>query len=448
MDATFAISRNGFTFRDGQLYVDVDGHLHTREDAANLYVLLISAPAAPPAKPGKESKKAAHADREAHFYTAQLVHYGFKPLKTREPAKKRLLAAFGGPNGKTLEVPEAILELEETLSREWHERSSKSTANKEIAHKSKKRKIEATNLKEDEGPGPRTTAKAAALKTKTLPQIRKAIATLSEENARKILTKLLDELPAVQTVLSAELTSLSTKNTVPSGKRTTKASSSSSKKATPLDPAEWTGIYKITAAELEEQWPDVTEAMTLEIYPSSTSAHIWASFDFGIIAGVMRSTEPPPDSLKVGIPFQWRGRETGENAMTFDKSNRGDLAFLGGGKVEGSMDGHTYCGMFRFSGVLQTRGGKVVPGKLEKRQHQEVKKWKEEWRSINGINYEVENTSRWGRWGGEEKQESAFESDTTVGHHRRDQDRDENHSYGGSEDEDESEYHSDDDGVW
>ena len=59
----------------------------------------------------------------AHFFTAQMAHYGLKPLKTKEPAKKKLLAAFAsaGGDGKNLSIPVAILELENALKKEWHE---------------------------------------------------------------------------------------------------------------------------------------------------------------------------------------------------------------------------------------------------------------------------------------------------------------------------------------
>jgi hypothetical protein len=45
-------------------------------------------------------------------YTAQFLHYGLKPLKMWEPAKKRLLAAYAR-GGEVLKVPERILRLEE-----------------------------------------------------------------------------------------------------------------------------------------------------------------------------------------------------------------------------------------------------------------------------------------------------------------------------------------------
>ena len=100
----------------------------------------------PPAltKAGKVAKrqpKDTHKDEEAHFYAAQLVHYGLKPLKTREPAKKRLLAAFGGAGGKTLEVPKAVLELEVALRKEWKELDAKMEERRELIRAQEKEQM-------------------------------------------------------------------------------------------------------------------------------------------------------------------------------------------------------------------------------------------------------------------------------------------------------------------
>lgn len=62
-----------------------------------------------------------HKDETGGFYSAQLIHYGLKPLKTKAPAKKALLAAFTkGENGKMeLKVPERIEKLRDELREEY-----------------------------------------------------------------------------------------------------------------------------------------------------------------------------------------------------------------------------------------------------------------------------------------------------------------------------------------
>ncbi|KAL1740713.1 hypothetical protein HDZ31DRAFT_67668, partial [Schizophyllum fasciatum] len=98
-------SRDGF-FHDGhKFYVLVDNkHEHTRCDATTLYGLLTTP---------------TNRDRPAHFYTAQMMHYGMQPpMKTRDPAKRKLLAAFAVNEG-TIHVPANVLKLEKELEKEY-----------------------------------------------------------------------------------------------------------------------------------------------------------------------------------------------------------------------------------------------------------------------------------------------------------------------------------------
>ena len=102
-------------------YVKVESrgifHQHPRADSSHLYALLTyEAPTGPVfTKKGTVAKRQPppHKDETEHFYCAQLIHYGLKPLKTKVPAKKALLAAFG--DGRTLTVPAHILVLQEQL---------------------------------------------------------------------------------------------------------------------------------------------------------------------------------------------------------------------------------------------------------------------------------------------------------------------------------------------
>ncbi|OQE46645.1 hypothetical protein PENCOP_c001G08866 [Penicillium coprophilum] len=55
-------------------------------------------------------------DNPAHWYEAQLLHFGLPPTKSKATAKMRLMDAF---QDGTLDVPEGILRIEETLSRNW-----------------------------------------------------------------------------------------------------------------------------------------------------------------------------------------------------------------------------------------------------------------------------------------------------------------------------------------
>lgn len=112
---------NVFFYTFSGLYVEVsDGgayskHRHARADPSTLYNLLTYEDRGPVlTKKGVPAKRQpVHKDETVHFYCAQLLHYGLKPLKTKPAAKKHLLAAFG-PD-QTLGVPEHIIQLEKDL---------------------------------------------------------------------------------------------------------------------------------------------------------------------------------------------------------------------------------------------------------------------------------------------------------------------------------------------
>lgn len=126
------VSQDGF-FHDGsEFYVEVEApkHRYSREESSRLYTLLTYTEPPPVlTKKGTVAKRQPppHKDPAAGFYTAQLLHYGLKPLKTKGPAKKALLAAFSA--GKSLQVPQKILELEGVLEARY------SVANKEAKEK-------------------------------------------------------------------------------------------------------------------------------------------------------------------------------------------------------------------------------------------------------------------------------------------------------------------------
>ncbi|KAH9482262.1 hypothetical protein JR316_0004360 [Psilocybe cubensis] len=235
------------------------------------------------------------------------------------------------------------------------------------------------------------------------------IASLSADQARTLLISLWERMPAVENVLDAELCAM-------------KAGSSKVTDST-VDPSTWTGMYDVEApmivSEQDYHWSGVS---TLEIYPSSTSAHLWASFEFGVLKGVMRSLHPVPKYLNSEIFFEYRGYEAGEDTMTFSDDNRAIVTFLPGGFFEGKIN--TECfGTFRIYGALkvQTPDGKPIKRKSLAQQKQSVKSWKADFRSINYRNYEIAGKARWGGWGGDTQDDKAFESDTTDGHKKHEE---------------------------
>ncbi|KAJ3500177.1 hypothetical protein NLJ89_g9907 [Agrocybe chaxingu] len=229
----------------------------------------------------------------------------------------------------------------------------------------------------------------------TVDEVKRNISHLPEARVRQVLNQVLDRVPAVREVLSEELLS---------------------KPVATLPLSEWAGIYKVRSPELADEWPEECSGnLKFEAYPSSTSAHLWAHFNVGIISGVMRSISKPPTSVTEEILIEWRGRELGEQAMLVNEWNRGILVFLGEGKIQATIQGDE--ANYTFTGSLVPPGAQRTPVQQKRR----VKAWKTEWRRYNWGNEDAEQRARIGRKVVLYLEESPFESDTSAGDHRREE---------------------------
>ncbi|KAI1250926.1 hypothetical protein MGN70_007987 [Eutypa lata] len=104
------VERDGFSFAGGDLFAEASGHnRHRRASPAELQTHF-----------GTGSDK----DRPAHWFEAQLIHYGLQPSKTKAVARMRLHDAVraGG-----LAVPARVQKLETDLKKQWtkNERDAK-----------------------------------------------------------------------------------------------------------------------------------------------------------------------------------------------------------------------------------------------------------------------------------------------------------------------------------
>ncbi|KAJ3492877.1 hypothetical protein NLJ89_g11147 [Agrocybe chaxingu] len=518
---TPAISRDGFSYQDGVFYAEGDSYRYTRADAAELYELLTYEPSPQilddAGNPTKNQPKR-HVDRKAEFYSAQMAHYGLKVLKTREAAKKNLLAAFtSSPDGRGLAIPRTILDLEQTLKREWNDADA--------ARRAESGTLVRTNSKakgkEKEIQSPNVAVPVAKSNSMTKEEMRAKIYSIPESRARSILVKVLDEEPAAETLLMSELskqTALKTADTqlkpgvpAPPGpvipasssrrtkqtarkttgavpfhpyarpvtdEATTEASSPAPKPRTkqtgrrgggqsvqdrtPEDPfvklpesestskprtkqtarrggktsgpskagqttgtkragavlpiSEWAGEYDVECPELAGNWDSAEGTHMFNVYPSSESAHLWASFDFGIVEGVIRSAGKPPTKVKEEVPFIWRGRESGdsEHEMILGDGNEGVLTFLGDGRMKATMKGGCF-GEWTVTGSFSSGSSSESLNLAQVKRA--VREFKDEFRAYNHHNYEIERKERWGKvtWRSRPRDDAPLDSDTTTG---------------------------------
>jgi hypothetical protein len=211
----FPIVRDSFSCSGGELYVTIEGHHHERADPGSLHHLLTYTQPAPLlTKAGKVAKRqpAPHKDPPGHFYCAQLLHYGLKPMKTKEAAKKQLLTAFTAHG--TLSVPKRIVKLEETLQNEYHQANEIAKKKYREAEEEKQRErrsrddaimrefIESQDL--EDSPSHEELDSSSAENENSRAQLHDAIAAFPERRLRKVLARLVDEIPAVERAMMKE----------------------------------------------------------------------------------------------------------------------------------------------------------------------------------------------------------------------------------------------------
>lgn len=251
----------------------------------------------------------------------------------------------------------------------------------------------------------RRLARELKLLTKmTKARVRKEIVTLPEDEARRLLTKLLTNIQKVEKPFRREMIRFHLR--VDEEERRTQIRPTKRRKVLPL---EWAGAYDVHAPKLSEEHQEARKLLALETGPSSTASQLWASFDFGVVQGILRSFNPPPKAVGEKAYFLWRGKIKGE--MKFGDDNIGVVTFLGDGKIQGSMYGAGF-NKFNFFGRLKTR----MTGIDEKAHLSKVTGWKRQWRGINASLRDAEMRQRYGQYskGESERPDSPAISDTTA----------------------------------
>lgn len=125
------VSSPPFKYTTDDFWVEIDHHRHRRCDPTRLYKLLTYVDPGPAyTKKGtlRVHQPVPHKDETESFYIAQLLHYGLKHLKSKQAAKKALLAAYEN-QGSNLTVPDNVYKIERDLSTEY--RLKNEAANKE-----------------------------------------------------------------------------------------------------------------------------------------------------------------------------------------------------------------------------------------------------------------------------------------------------------------------------
>lgn len=141
------VSVRGFAFVNGEFFAEASGQQQHRR--------------ATPAELKAHFTSGSDKDHPAHWFEAQLVHYGLQPSKTKAVARMRL---FDAVNAKKLTVPADIIKLEADLKKEWTKKDREAKKDRD-AKKSNTGKIKAATTK-TVTTNPVTTKTVAGVKRK------------------------------------------------------------------------------------------------------------------------------------------------------------------------------------------------------------------------------------------------------------------------------------------
>ncbi|RTE84494.1 hypothetical protein BHE90_000861 [Fusarium euwallaceae] len=135
------VSEGSFAFAHGDFFVEASGqNRHRRATPQELKTHFTS---------GNDK------DHPAHWFEAQLIHYGLQPSKTKSVARMRL---FDAVNAGNLKVPADVTKIEGKLKKEWtkNDREAKKASK---ASTSTPAKVAGAKRKADDDAGPSKKAK-------------------------------------------------------------------------------------------------------------------------------------------------------------------------------------------------------------------------------------------------------------------------------------------------
>ena len=434
MSLTAPVSQDKFHFSNGDLFVEASGaNLHRRATVSELRDLFH-----PP-----QNSSVPVRDPPAHWYEAQLIHYGLPPSKAKGTAVKRLLDAV---NSSRLAVPQTILNLEKSLKKQWDANDRKAKKEATNAPATSRTKSQGTKRKAEEvqgrssvdvsdmpfefkfsmgrmgmhavEPAPTSTPKARKVHPGTKPgrQERQgpsrqadALPILERERApyggpmqpvleTTVRPRAIKESKAkpeakvtVESRVKAEpkvktAPRIKKEKVAPSTPRKIKAEPDIRDDRPPPSPSPATtslglinGYYVISCPEITDQWG----SQDLSIVVCFDTQHVWCAYDFEMFSGIFLLDRRPVRASNDQIPVRWRGRENGEGEMRTGNDNHGWISFLGNGHIAGCLE---IMGDFEFEGYKVEGGGGPT---------RSARSMRDEWESYDEDAHEYERVNRW-----------------------------------------------------
>lgn len=121
----------------------------------------------------------------------------------------------------------------------------------------------------------------------------------------------------------------------------------------PVDIGEITGIYDIRCVQLEDDFLETQNNLTLRLYRDPRSSKCWASFDWGPFSGVIQMNPGPASYSPHPVTLGWRARDLLADRVRFGRGCNGEMLFLKPGAIEGRLFG-LYGEVMEFWGERRT----------------------------------------------------------------------------------------------
>ncbi|EMT62645.1 hypothetical protein FOC4_g10006270 [Fusarium odoratissimum] len=422
------VSEDGFAFAEGVFFAQSSGqNRHRRATATELKEHFTS---------GNDK------DHPAHWFEAQLIHYGLPPSKTKSVARMRL---FDAVNAGNLKVPANVSKLETKLKKEWTKNdreAKKGAASKPAAQvtpvkaETKKTSAPGSKRKANDDKSNATAKKPKTVAPKAVTPKAKAPAKTPAKAPAKSTAKTAAKDPETgpaptlarkpqaarcvrgggqsrQTARdpSPEAPRFATPQTArrsgafaargripaPSGYDDDAPppysefpdqdySSDENNGSDDVDEASLAplgflnGDYEVESLDVSEQWDFDPDEFQLTLTISGN--RLWGRFNLGVYEGVLLFEERPMRSSHDRVWFKWRGRED-QGPVIYGDNNEGWMEFLGDGRIEG------WLGHQSLSFQARRLPGQGTRSSIDARTLQD------EWNGYSYDLYEEENRARW-----------------------------------------------------
>jgi hypothetical protein len=340
-----------FDYIDGEFVVETSGgQHHPRASLEELEIIFRSHP----------NSSISVKDQPAHYYEAQLLHYGLPVSKNKGIAAMRLLDEL---NEGTLKVPQNILRVEEILEREWNGEDGEvgvddeDDDDKDAKGESCREKYlsaQSENQQSPQSSGPNHLQlnldnldfdfNRMSLKEKE----REGSIAKGTPSKQEVLLfgGSFSQASSAQTVLPSTPSkqTYSRSSASPSG-TTIKTEPDTGKHmerlTTPPTPSPGhvplgliNGMYSISCSNIKEQ----RGSAQLNIILCLNTPQVWGAYDFGRYFGIFLLEQRPYRATDETLPVYWRGREYGIGTMAPTENDVSWISFLGNGEIEGCLD--------------------------------------------------------------------------------------------------------------